>query len=214
MRTGLLVAVLLARTAAAADPGAAAVPTLEELTHRLATTSGVVAQFHERKYLALLEEPVESEGRLYFIPPSCLSWNVQTPGQSSLVIEGERVRFRDEASPDGMDLSGNPVARHFVEAFMVLFNGDLAAMREQYSVDFQTGPEGWRLELVPRSSRVRQMIASITLFGREGPIDRMELLEADGDRTVTTFADTKIDHHFGAAELHEIFGPQTSCGSP
>lgn len=218
MRLALGLAALLLATAASAgdaapgEGGAANVPDLETLAHRLATTSGVVARFHERKHLALLEDPVESRGEMHFVPPDCLSWRVLRPGRSSLIIEGERVRFRDEASAEVLDLSANPVARHFVEAFVVLFNGDLEAMRERYALDFASGDEGWRLELVPRAARVRSLIESITLEGRGGPIERMELLEADGDRTVTTFADTQIDHRFDEAELHDLFGPRASCG--
>jgi len=216
-----LAALLLAAGAAAGDAapggaGEARVPDLETLAHRLATPSGVVARFPERKHLALLEDPVESHGEMHFVPPDCLSWRVLRPGRSSLTIEGERVRFRDEASAEALDLSANPVARHFVEAFVVLFNGDLEAMRERYALEFDPGgegaDEGWRLVLVPRAARVRSLIESITLEGRGGPIERMELLEADGDRTVTRFADTQIDHRFDAAELRDLFGPQASCG--
>jgi len=196
---------------AAAPPSVA--PTLEELTRRLAATPGVTARFEEQKHLALLESPVESRGRMHFVPPGCLSWSVESPGRSQLVIEGDRVRFQNEASPEALDLSGNPMARHFAEAFMVLFNGDLEAMKKQYSLRFEAGAAGWRLELVPRSSRVRALIESIVLAGRAGPIDRMVLLETDGDRTVTTFAETELDRRFAATELRELFGAQTSCGS-
>jgi len=206
------VAVLAAGAFADAAPPVPA--TLEELMQRMSTTAGVVATFEERKYLALLEAPVESRGRLAFLPPGCLAWNVRSPGESSLLIEGPSVRFRDETSPEPLDLSDNPVARYFVDGFMVLFNGDLEAMRKQYTLDFRSrGDEGWRLALTPRSARVRSLIASIVLTGRGGPADRMEIREADGDRTETTFDDIEVDHRFDPAELHELFGPKTACGS-
>jgi len=208
--------ILAMGAAAGADvPAPPAVPaTLEELMGRMAGTTGIVATFEEHKHLALLEEPVESRGRLAFVPPSCMVWNVRSPGESSLVIEGERVRFRDETSPQALDLSDNPIARHFVDGFMVLFNGDLSAMREQYALEFRGRDDGWRLALTPRSARVRSVIASIVLEGRSGPIDRMEIFEADGDRTVTEFAAVEVDHRFDPDELRELFGPRTSCGSP
>jgi outer membrane lipoprotein-sorting protein len=178
----------------------------------LASSSGVVADFVQKKELGLLSVPLESRGRLYFIPPECMVWSITTPAESTLVIQGKRVSFSDGIRDQAIDLSQNRIARGFVEGFMVLFNGDHRSMKAQYEVGFHSGEDGWKLELVPRSPRLRRFIESIALSGRSGPLERMVLLEADGDRTTTTFERIEVEHHFDAEEIHDLFGPSSSCG--
>jgi outer membrane lipoprotein-sorting protein len=123
---------LLALPSAAGTRAAEEPPTLEALMKGMAGASGVVARFREEKRLALLSEPVESRGTLYFVPPNRLSRETTEPSASRLVIDGNRVSFRDAAGGDAMDLSASPIAREYVSNFIVLFNGDLDALRERY----------------------------------------------------------------------------------
>ena len=134
-----LLALLAAASAGAESPAIPSGPlTLEALMQRMASTTGVRAEFREEKTLALLESPLVSEGTLYFIPPSRMARITTRPGASALVIDGERMSYTDEAGASDMDLAGNRVARTIVENFVVLFAGDLAALRERYRVEFES----------------------------------------------------------------------------
>src|SRR5262245_34974195 len=96
--------------------------TLEALMRGMAGASGVEARFREEKRLALLSEPIESRGTLYFVPPNRLSRETTEPSRTRLVIDGERFSFRDAAGSEAMDLSASPIAREYVANFIVLFN--------------------------------------------------------------------------------------------
>lgn len=185
---------------------------VEELMRRLASTEGVVAHFRQVKELALLAAPLESRGTMRFVPPRCLAWHTQSPADSQLVIEGESVRFRDATSARDLDLSRDPIARGFVESFIVLWSGDYEAMKKQYEVSLDSRAGGWRLVLVPRAARMREFIERIELQGSSGPPERMLLLEAGGDRTTTIFESIEVDHRFSPEELGETFGSLTACG--
>ena len=93
--------------------------TLETLTTRMATSSGVVASFREVKELALLDAPIESRGMLYFVPPDRLLRHTTSPDDARLVVEEGRVRYRDAAGSEEIDLAENPVARQFVDNLTV-----------------------------------------------------------------------------------------------
>ncbi len=82
---GLVLGWTSAAIAADATPTA---PALEELMVQLAGSGDVRAHFVERKHLALLTEPLESEGELYFAPPDHMARVTTRPEPARLVIRG------------------------------------------------------------------------------------------------------------------------------
>ena len=202
----LVCALLGARGAAAAEAAPPTVtPTLEALMAGMAETSGVIANFLERKEISLLSEPIETRGRLVFVPPDRLVRTTDSPSRSRLVIAGERFAFRDAAGGDSVDLSANPLAREFVENFIVLFNGDLAKLRERYEPTFSAAGATWSLALRPRHRPLADLIERITLEGSGPMLQRMEMLERDGDRTTSTFQDVVVDRRFSPEEIERLF---------
>jgi hypothetical protein len=197
--------IVLPGAAFAADAG---IPlTISELLRGMRSASGVVAEFTETKQLALLSSPLEARGVIYFLPPDRLVREVSSPGHSRLVVDGDKVRFDDEAGQKAMDLSASPIARQMVDSFVVLFNGDEARLNELYKVEFRAdGGSAWHLRLEPHSMPLNRMISSFELSGDGPHIDRMEMAEPDGDRTVTVFGKTEVDHRFGTDELAALFG--------
>jgi outer membrane lipoprotein-sorting protein len=209
-------AVALGSTTAAEGPGAAPAVgrlTLEQLMRGMAGTKGVVAHFRERKDLALLEVPLETRGTIYFIPPDRLARHTTSPSVTDLVIDGDHFRFRDRAGGDDVDLSQSPVARQLVENFIVLFNGDLEALRERYEVDFHADGDRWELGLTPRHAPLKNLIRSFTLRGSGRALREMVMVETDGDRTTTTFDRVETDHAFGPDEIRRLFAAPASNGS-
>jgi outer membrane lipoprotein-sorting protein len=207
---------LLPAGGASAEPAAEPrTPSLEALMAGMAETSGVWARFVEHKQIALLSEPIETRGTLVFVPPDRLRRSTAEPSRSELVIAGERFAFRDAAGADAVDLSASPLARQFVENFIVLFNGDLAKLRERYEPEFRSAGADWSLALRPRNRPLSDLIERITLVGT-GPLLRsMEMLEKDGDRTTTRFSDVEVDRHFTPAELEQLFAlPTSDAASP
>jgi outer membrane lipoprotein-sorting protein len=206
---------LVAGRASAGAPVESPTPTLEALMAGMAETSGVWARFVERKQVALLSEPIETRGTLVFVPPDRLRRSTAEPSRSELVIAGDRFAFHDEAGSDAVDLSASPLARQFVENFIVLFNGDLAKLRESYEAEFTAQGAKWSLALRPRRRPLSDLIERITLVGT-GPLLRsMEMLEKDGDRTTTRFSDVEVDRQFTPAELEQLFSlPTRAAASP
>lgn len=210
-----LLALLAAASAGAQSPAIPSGPlTLEALMQRMASTTGVRAEFREEKTLALLESPLVSEGKLYFIPPSRMARITTRPGASALVIDGQKMSYTDEAGASGMDLAGNRVARTIVENFVVLFAGDLAALRERYRVEFESEKLRWRMLLTPKAAPLTQFIASVELRGDGPALEEMTIREADGDRSLTRFLRVETDTRFTPEELARLFPPGPSAPLP
>ncbi len=194
------------------NSGAAPLPenptNLEELMQAMAGTPGVLADFVETKTLALLDAPLVTKGKLYFIPPNRMARIASEPARSTLIIDGTRLDLDDEAGGNHIDLASNPVARTFVDNFIVLFNGDIEALRSRYEATFQVGEDTWQLHLVPRSRALAKMIASITMRGDVSGMKSMTLRESGGDTTETIFESVDSNHSFTSDEVEQIFRQQ------
>ncbi len=195
-----------AATEAPAPQAAGSQPaTLQELMTSMADTPGVVAEFVETKHLALLDAPMQTRGTLYFIPPKRLARITVAPGRSTLVIDGDRLVFSDETGDQTLDLAGNPIARVFVDNFIVLFNGDLTELERRYRTRFTIDGESWSLRLVPKRAPLAEAIASITMTGDGGGMRSMAMRETQGDLTETAFTKVDAAHRFSSSEIERIF---------
>jgi outer membrane lipoprotein-sorting protein len=180
-------------------------PTLEEVMRWLAGSGGVEARFHESRQIAILSEPIESAGMLYFAPPDWLARHVTEPAESRLVVRGGRVMFRDETGTQTLELGSSEVARALVGNTTLLMRGDLEALLAQYKMKFRVEGERWTLDLEPRSRVVRSIMQRLRVQGRGGELIRMESTETSGDITLTTFSEVKLGVDFSAEALAEIF---------
>jgi outer membrane lipoprotein-sorting protein len=189
---------------AQADP-ADAQPSLQALMTRLAAIPSVRTHFVERKTLALLIEPLESSGVLYYVAPDRLARHTEKPLETTLVIVGDQLVIRDANGADRMDLGQSDVARQFVDNFIVLFNGDLTALERRYRLAFEIDDEAWQITLEPRDRVVKRLIESVELTGRGDSLQRMQILETSGDRSVTTFDHIQTHYAFAPGEAERVF---------
>ena len=196
---------LAALPAPAQEPEPGADLTLESLRKAMTTTSGRSADFVESKELALLSVPLESRGRLYFVPPDRFARFTTQPEFTALIIDGEHVRFREGADGDELDLSASPLTRAFVDNFVVLWSGDSERLERLYAAALRAEGERWELSLVPRAAPLNRFIEAIVLRGRSGELEQMVVRDRDGDRTVTTIRSVRLDRSFSASELERIF---------
>jgi hypothetical protein len=183
---------------------------LGEILRRMAETPGVEALFEERKEIALLAAPLETRGVIYFVPPDRFARFTTAPGESALVVKGDEVQLREGSDAREIDLSGNRMARVFVENFVTLWSGDRERLERLYAPEVLGTPDAWELRLVPRRAPLADVISAITLRGDRDEMRELVVVERDGDRTTTRFARTRSDRVFTPAELERIF----TAGAP
>ena len=171
----------------------------------MTSSSGLSAEFTERKELALLSAPLESRGSLYFVPPDRFARFTVQPEFTALVIDGDRVRFREGAEADEIDLSANPMTRAFVDNFVVLWSGDRERLERLYAATLRVEGGGWELSLAPRDAPLDRFIEAVVLRGSGNALEQMVVRDRDGDRTVTSIRSVRLDRSFSAGELERIF---------
>jgi Outer membrane lipoprotein carrier protein LolA-like len=187
---------------------------LARLLARFSAAPGIFARFREEKHLALLDMPLVNEGTIHFAPPGRLARHTERPLISTLLIEGNRLEFGDADGQQSVDLGGNPVARLFVDSFIMILSGNRSGLERIFQIRFtgangpRTGPgsdSGWHLTLLPRVAPMNKVIKEITLQGSGITIRQMEIRESSGDWTHTSFTDVDVNHRYDAAEQARVF---------
>ena len=198
----------------ASDANEPAPDGLVALMEFFARSGNVRARFQESRHISILTDPIETDGVLYFAPPDRLARHTTRPGRSSIVVIAGRVSFGDETGHRSFDISTSEVAQTLVSNLMVVLRGDLKSLRARYSIEFMTEPEGWILDLEPRSRALRDIIERIRFTGRGRNLGTMETRESNSDTTITTFSDVETELTWETSESERIFSLRLSDATP
>jgi outer membrane lipoprotein-sorting protein len=161
---------------------------VEQLMSELGRIQHAKARFVERKYLKVLKTPLETTGTLQYDAPDRLVKRTLEPKPETMTVEGERLVIENQARSRNrtLRLEDYPVLWAFVESFRATLKGDLAALERFYRVTLEGGQQRWQLALTPRDPKMSALIESILIGGGGGRISRIEVREAQGDRSVMT----------------------------
>jgi hypothetical protein len=173
---------------AAATAASAADWSVVQLFGELAKNQPVRASFTERKYLALLDKPVESSGELAFTPPERLEKRTLKPKPESLVADRDTVTLERGGKRHTLRLRDNPQVAVLVESIRGTLAGDLASLTRTYSTALEGSPAKWRLVLRPLDPALGTLVERIEIGGAEAQVRTVEIFQADGDRSVMTIA--------------------------
>lgn len=168
---------------ALAPAGRAADWQLAELMQVLAQTKSAQARFVERKYIAMLDKPVESSGELMFNAPDRMEMRTLKPRKQSLVLDGDRLTMEQDGRQRTVSLQSYPEVAAFIEGIRGTLAGDRQALERVYKVHLLGSPARWQLVLVPLEPGMSRIISRIRIGGANGEVTLVAYDHADGDRS-------------------------------
>jgi hypothetical protein len=175
---------LLVTVLALASTAAAAQWSLSELMAALAARGSGEAQFTERRYVPVLDAPVLSSGTLRFVAPDRIEKHTLAPRAESLILAGDQLTLRQGTRTRSLALGDLPDQGLAINSLRGTMAGDLATLRRGWNVELRGEPRQWTLELTPLASAVGRYIEAVQIDGRQDQIDRIEIRQADGVRSV------------------------------
>jgi len=182
-RAALAVALCLASPfARAADWGVA------QLFESLAKQKVTRATFQEKKFLALLDKPVESSGELVFTPPERLEKRTLRPKPESVVVDRDIVTLERGGKRHSLALRDNPAIAVLIESIRCTLAGDLALLTRTYSAGLDGSPARWKLVLRPLDPSLGVLVERIEIGGAQAQVRTVEIFQADGDRSLMTLS--------------------------
>ena len=155
-----------------------------QLMQRLSQQKSGRATFVERKYMAVLDRPLESSGELSYTAPARLEKRTLKPNQETLILDGDRISMVRGKQKIEVWLSQYPEAGALVESIRATLAGDRPALEQHYRLSLGGTAARWKLSLLPNDSRIAALVLRIIISGQQEQVRSIEYLQADGDRVV------------------------------
>ncbi|MFY2610250.1 LolA family protein [Achromobacter ruhlandii] len=178
---------LLICLALAVLPWSARAFNLDDLQQQLRATPIVRGHFVQQKFLRSLPQPLTSRGDFTLAAGRGLLWLLRSPIAQDLRISADGIARR---GPDGawQALPQHSGAGRENRLFLSVLAGDTSGLRENFDLSLSGGPDAWQLTLLPSSVLLRQIFENIQINGGR-LVDRIELREVQGDRSVLQMVD-------------------------
>ena len=187
----LLAIVLVASFGCAATAAETPAWGIDQLMQDFAQVKTAKARFVERKYLAMLNAPLDSSGTLIYTAPGRLEKYTRLPKPEMLVLDQDRltIEYKERGQRRTLALPDYPVIWAFVESIRSTLAGDLPTLNRFYRASLAGGEEQWRLSLKPADPKMQTVVKEIQIGGSRNRVRTIEIIEAEGDRSVMTITE-------------------------
>lgn len=156
---------------------------LADLMRMLAKQKSAQASFTEKKFLALVDQPLESSGELSYTAPDRLEKRTLKPRPETMLLSGERLSITSGMRRASISMQSHPEAAAFVESVRGTLSGDQSALEKYYKLELSGHADAWSLVLVPSQAGMRKIISRIRIDGSRSVISFIAFDQADGDRS-------------------------------
>src|SRR5512143_1623239 len=144
------------------------------------------ATFTEEKFISILDQPVEASDDRVFIAPARLEKRTLKPKPETMVLDGDTLTLERGQRKHVLQLKDYPEVAGMIESIRATLAGDRKALERVYHLALDGSSERWTLVLTPLDPKVGAVIARIRMEGAKDVVRSVEILQADGDRSVMT----------------------------
>lgn len=173
-----LILLLLPALGHAADWG------LDQLMRDLAQTRSGRASFVEKKSIAVLDQPVESSGELFYRAPDHLERRTLKPKAESMTVDAGTLVIERGRRKHQLQLQEYPELAAFIDSIRGTLAGDRAALERNYRLSLDGTAERWTLQLLPVDEKMQAVVSRIRIAGVRDAVRSIEITQADGDSSL------------------------------
>jgi outer membrane lipoprotein-sorting protein len=171
----------LAALALAPVIGHAAAWDIDQLMRSLAQTRSDHVRFIEKKYIAMLDKPVESSGELFYTAPDRLEKHTFKPKAESMILDHNTLVIERGRQKHQLQLQDYPELAAFIGSIRGTLAGDRKALERNYHLSLHGTAERWTLQLSPVDEKMQAVVKRIHIAGVRNTVRSVEITQADGD---------------------------------
>jgi hypothetical protein len=168
----------------AAGAGHAAAWDIDQLMQTLARARSERATFSEKKFIALLDAPVQSSGELYYAAPDRLEKRTLKPKAESMVLEQGTLTIERGRQKHRLQLQEYPELAAFIDSIRGTLAGDRKALERNFRLHLDGSAEQWTLQLFPLDKKMLAVVERIRMTGVRDAVRSVEVNQADGDSSL------------------------------
>lgn len=160
---------------------------LDSIASRFDRQQPVRAEFTQEKRIAVLNRPLQSDGRFVYSPGHGILWHIDHPYRLTYLLTDSRVV---EIGPDGRrhtrsgrDMPGLTQATRVLRAIL---GADVKRLAEHFNLSATGAPEHWTLLLVPRTPQLGSVLGKLQIQGGDYA-ENIDIEETQGGVTRIRF---------------------------
>ena len=157
---------------------------IDQLMQILSQIRSNHATFVEKKFIAILDKPVESSGELFYTAPDRLEKRTHKPKPESMTLEQSTLIIERGRQKHRLSLTEYPELAAFIDSIRGTLAGDRKALERSFRLSLNGGPEQWTLQLTPLSDKMQAVVKHIRIGGVRDSVRSIETAQADGDRSL------------------------------
>ena len=157
---------------------------IDQLMQGLAKTRTGHAAFTEKKYIALLDRPVESSGELFYSAPDRLEKRTLKPKPETMILDSGTLVIERGRQKHSLQLQDYPELAAVIDSIRGTLAGDRKALERSYRLSLEGSVERWTLQLLPADEKMQAVIKHIRIKGAGYAVGSIEINRADGDRSL------------------------------
>ena len=181
-----------------------------ELAKRFSKIETMRSRYREDKTLNMLEEPLVSEGRMFYQRPDRIHQAIEKPSVQKVTISGGKITIEHPGLKhrETLDLTANQTAETIVRSILEVMSGKVTVLADKYECTVIERKDRLDLDLKPRLEPLSKLIARIEVtLSNDLTVRTVKLTETGGDHSLLTFSEVVYDKPFTAKELETYFAP-------
>ena len=157
---------------------------IDQLMRGLAQIRSDHSSFVEKKFIAILDKPVESSGELFYTAPDRLEKRTIKPKPESMTVDAGTLVIERGRQKHRLQLQDYPELAAFIDSIRGTLAGDRKALERNYRMSLDGTAERWTLQLLPVEEKMQAVITRIRIAGARYAVRSVEITQADGDSSL------------------------------
>src|ERR1035437_2131911 len=157
---------------------------IDQLMRGLAQIHSGHASFVEKKFIAMLDKPVESSGELFYTAPDHLEKRTIKPKPESMILDHGTLVIERGRQIHRLQSQDYPELAAFIDSVRGTLAGDRKALERNYRLSLDGTVERWTLQLLPLDEKTQAVVKRIRVAGVRDTVRSIEITQADGDSSL------------------------------
>jgi outer membrane lipoprotein-sorting protein len=157
---------------------------IDQLMRSLAQIRSDHAGFVERKFIAILDQPVQSSGELFYTAPDYLEKRTLRPKPESMILDHGTLVIERGRQKHELQLQDYPELAAFIDSIRGTLAGERKALERNYRLTLDGTAEHWTLQLLPLDEKIQAVVKRIRIAGMGNAVRSIEITQTDGDSSL------------------------------
>lgn len=157
----------------------------------------ICCDFEQTKFLSLLDDKLESSGKMYFKQPQNLKWEYVNPYKYVFIISESKVSIRSMQGVEEIDVRSSRLFQEIVNIMVNSVTGKCLSDDSYFDIAMYDSDKALVARLIPRKKEVKRIFNVIMLyFDKETfMLSKVEMEEENGDLTRISLKNVEVNVH-------------------